>query len=136
VYDPKAEVPVYFEVTTAKVNDRKALKKLPMVPGMIYVVDPAYNDYGWYCALDQQGSTFVGRMKTNAVYEVIERVNIAINVLADELFRFKAKKAKKDCPVALRQITFRQVENQKVLVFISNDLTRSAEDIVALHKQR
>jgi hypothetical protein len=49
VYDPEAEVPVYFEVTTAKVNDRKALTKLPMMPGMTYVVDRAYNDYGWLC---------------------------------------------------------------------------------------
>jgi putative transposase len=136
VYDPEAEVPVYFEMTTAKVNDRKALTKLPMMPGMTYVVDRAYNDYGWYYALDQQGSTFVGRMKTNAVYEVIERRNVAGNVLADEVIRFTAKKAKKDCPIALRRITFRRVEDQKVLVFISNDLTRSAEDITALYKQR
>jgi putative transposase len=136
VYDPEAEVPVYFEMTTAKVNDRKALTKLPMMPGMTYVVDRAYNDYGWYYALDQQGSTFVGRMKTNAVYEVIERRNVAGNILADEVIRFTAKKAKKDCPIALRRITFRRVEDQKVLVFISNDLTRSAEDIAALYKRR
>jgi putative transposase len=41
VYDPEAEVPVYFEMTTAKVNNRKALTKLPMMPGMTYVVDRA-----------------------------------------------------------------------------------------------
>jgi putative transposase len=95
VYDPEAEVPVYFEMTTAKVNDCKALTKLPMMPSMTYVVDFAYNDYGWYYALDQQGSTFVGRMKTSAAYEVTERRNVAGNVLADEVIRFTAKKAKK-----------------------------------------
>jgi hypothetical protein len=81
-------------------------------------------------ALDQQGSTFVRWMKTNAVYEVIERRN---NVLADEVIRFTAKKAIKDCPIALSRITFRRVEDQKVLVFISSDLTRSAEDIATLY---
>jgi putative transposase len=75
-------------------------------------------------------------MKTNAAHEVIEHRNVAGNVLADEVIRFTAKKAKKDCPIALRRITFRRVEDQKVLVFISNDLTRSAEDIAALYKQR
>jgi putative transposase len=95
VYDPEAEVPVYFEMTTAKINDRKALTKLPMMPGMTYLVDPAYNDYGWYYALDPQGLTFVGRMKTNAVHEVIERRNVAGNVLTDEVIRFTAKKANK-----------------------------------------
>lgn len=72
VYDPKAEVPTYFEMTHAKVNDRKALAKLPLLTGAIYVVDRAYNDYSWYYALDQMGSTFVGRMKSNACYDVIE----------------------------------------------------------------
>lgn len=136
VYDPEAEVPVYFEMTTAKVNDRKALKKLPMMPGITYVVDRAYNDYGWYYALHQQGSTFVGRMKSNAVYEVISSCNVMGDILADEVIHLTAKKAKKDCPVALRRITFRRAEDQKVLVFISNDLTSSAEDIAALYKQR
>lgn len=32
VSDPEAEVPVYFEMTTAKVNDRKAPTKLLMMP--------------------------------------------------------------------------------------------------------
>jgi putative transposase len=79
---------------------------------------------------------YVGRMKTNAAYEVIERRNVAGNVLTDEVIRFTAKKVKKDWPIALRRITFRRVVDQKVLVFISNELTRSAEDIAALYKQR
>jgi len=36
---------VFFEMTNAKVNDRKALSSLPMMPGITYVVDRAYNDY-------------------------------------------------------------------------------------------
>ncbi len=31
-----------------------------------------YNDYGWHYSLTQQGSKFAGRMKSNAVFEVIE----------------------------------------------------------------
>ncbi len=81
VYDPNAQVPVFFEMTAAKMNDRKALDKLPMMPGMTYVVDRAYNDYSWYYALEQQGSIFVGRMKTNARYEVIETTPAKARVL-------------------------------------------------------
>ena len=75
VYDPHAQVPVYFEMTPAKMHDRKALNKLPMMSGMRYVVDRAYNDYSWYYALEQQGSVFVGRMKSNARYQVIEELS-------------------------------------------------------------
>ena len=137
VYDPHAEVPVFFEMSNAKVNDRKALSTLPMLGGMTYVVDRAYNDYGWYYSLTQQGSKFVGRMKTNAVYEVVEtRPEKGDGVLADEVIRLTSSKAKKDCPIPLRRITFRRAEDQKLLVFISNDLDRSAAEIASLYKQR
>lgn len=137
VYDPHARVPVFFEMTAAKMNDRKALDKLPMMPGMTYVVDRAYNDYSWYYSLDQQNSVFVGRMKTNARYEVIETLpTLGEGVVSDELIRLSAIKAKKDCPITLRRITFTRSEDQKQLVFITNDLKRSAVEIAALYKQR
>ena len=137
VYDPHAQVPVFFEMTAAKVNDRKALNKLPMMPGMTYVVDRAYNDYSWYYSLEQQGSVFVGRMKTNARYDVIEELSAqGEGVVSDELIRLSAIKAKKDCPITLRRITFNRSEDQKQLVFITNDLKRSAVEIAALYKQR
>ena len=44
VYDPNAELPVYFAMTCAKVNARKAWQNLPRMAGMMYVVDRAYND--------------------------------------------------------------------------------------------
>ncbi len=137
VYDPHAEVPVFFKMITAKVNARKALSSLPMMPSITYVVDRANNDYGWYYSLTQQGSKFVGRMKSNAVYEVIEtRLAEGDGVLADEVIRLTANKAKKDCPIPLRRITFRRAEDQKLLVFISNDLECSAAEIASLYKQR
>ena len=137
VYDPNAEVPVYFEMTHAKVNDRKALVSLPMLPGVTYVVDRAYNDYGWYYSLDKVGSTFVGRMKTKARYEVIDsRATQSDQVLSDEVIRLNSDKAKMDCPIPLRRIVFERPEDKKVLVFISNDLDRSAEEIAVLYKQR
>ena len=136
VYDPHAQVPVYFEMTPAKMHDRKALNKLPMMSGMTYVVDHAYNDYSWYYALEQQGSVFVGRMKSNARYEVIEELSAqGEGVVSDELIRLSSVKAQKDCSITLRRITFKRSEDQKQLVFISNDLKRSAAEIAALYKQ-
>lgn len=137
VYDPNAEIPVYFEITHAKVNDRKALTSLPMLSGVTYVVDRAYNDYGWYYTLDQMNSTFIGRMKINARYEVIEsRAIQSDSMLSDEVIRLNSDKAKTDCPIPLRRIVFERPEDKKVLVFISNDLDRPAEEITELYKQR
>ena len=137
VYDPDAEVPTYFEMTTAKVNDRKAVHKLPILPGATYVVDRAYNDYGWYYRLTQQGTHFVGRMKSNAVYEVIENKETnAEHILKDQVIRLTSVKAKKDCPINLRRITIVREEDDKVLSFITNDLDRTAQQIADLYKAR
>lgn len=137
VYDPDAEVPTYFEMTTAKVNDRKAVHKLPILPGATYVVDRAYNDYGWYYSLTQQGTHFVGRMKSNAVYEVIENKETnAEHILEDQVIRLTSVKAKKDCPINLRRVTIVREEDDKVLSFITNDLERTAQEIAELYKAR
>jgi putative transposase len=136
VYDPAAQVPVFFEMTAAKTNDRKALNKLPMMPGMTYVVDRAYNDYSWYYSLNQQGSYFVGRMKSNVRYEVDTNLPAqGEGILSDELIILSGAKAQKDYPIKLRRVTFLRKEDQKELVFISNCLNQSASDIADLYKQ-
>jgi transposase len=137
VYDPEAEIPVFFEMTTAKVNDAKSLNSLPMLPKATYVVDRAYNNYRWYYSLDQQGSTFVGRMKINARYRVAKTLTpVGEGILGDEVIELTTERAKKDCPIPLRRVTFIRATDDKKLVFISNDFKRTAEEIAALYKQR
>lgn len=137
VYDPNVETPVFFQMTDAKVHDCKALNSLPILPGITYVVDRAYDDYSWYYGLDQQNSIFVGRMKSSACYEVIETLKATGNgILSDEIIRLTSDKARKTCPISLRRVTFLREEDQKVLVFITNDMARTAEEIAALYKQR
>ena len=137
VYDPKAEVPIYFAMTNAKVNDRKALHHLPIMAGMTYVVDRAYNDYAWYYALTQQGSVFVGRMKRNALYEVLETKSVTgEGILSDEVIQLSSRKAKKACPSPMRRVKFCRKKDGKILEFITNDMTRSAQEIADLYKQR
>lgn len=46
IYDPEQEVPTFFSMTKAKVNDRKAANALPIITHATYVFDRAYNDYG------------------------------------------------------------------------------------------
>jgi putative transposase len=107
VYDPVAEVPVYFEMTNAKVNDRKSLDRMPIESGTTYVIDRAYKDYQWYYNLTEQGCSFVGRMKKDAVYEVVKlRKPEGENIVNDEVIRLSSKQAKKNCPTDLRRVTF------------------------------
>ena len=130
-------MPTHFEITAAKVNDRKALENLPTLENTTYVVDRAYNDYGWYYELHQKNSKVVGRMKKDAKYTVMKENDVyEEGVVSDEIIRFSAKKAQKECPINMRRVTFIRKEDQKELVFLTNDLDRSAGQIAALYKQR
>tara|TARA_B110000263_G_C14982183_1_gene362037 strand:- start:19 stop:546 length:528 start_codon:yes stop_codon:yes gene_type:complete len=76
-------------------------------------------------------------MKTNARYTVNEVVcPVGTGIISDEIITLSAKKALKNCPIPLRRIKFKREEDGKELIFITNDLQRSAEEIAALYKQR
>ena len=87
--------------------------------------------------MTNQGTLFVGRMKSSAVYEVIEKRETEEEfILENQVIRLSSDKGKKDCPTNLRRIKIRREEDGKVLTFISNDLTRTAAEIAALYKSR
>jgi len=137
VYDPNENIPTFFSITTASKHDKKAAEKMPLVDGATYVFDRAYNDYAWYHSMSQREIRFVGRMKTNARFEIIEELEtFSEGVLQDQIIRLSSRKAKKDCPMNLRRIQFVREDDGKQLTFITNDIKRSAEEIAALYKQR
>ena len=97
----------------------------------------AYDDYSWYYEMTCQGTLFVGRMKSSAVCEVIDtRETEEDFILEDQVIRLSSDKGRKDCPTNLRRVKIRREEDDKELVFISNDLERTAEEIAALYKSR
>ena len=137
VYAPDAGVPTFFSITKAKCHDRKAARNLPLMPGATYVFDRAYNDYAWFNAMSEQGIRFVTRMKSNARFETVELRPVSEDgVIEDALIRLTSARGKEQCPRLLRRIRFIREEDGKQLVFITNDLDRSAGEIAELYKQR
>jgi hypothetical protein len=137
VYDPNAQVPTFFSITEASKHDKRAAEKMPLIDGATYVFDRAYNDYAWYHSMDQRDIRFVGRMKSNANFEVIENMKVSDSgVLEDQLIQLSSAKARRDCPVNLRRIRFVREEDGKTLTFITNDFKRTAGEVAELYKQR
>ncbi len=87
--------------------------------------------------MTNQGIWFVGRMKSSAVYEVIEARETTENfILEDQIIRLSSDKGRKACPTDLRRVRIRREEDGQVLIFIGNDLSRTAAKIAALYKSR
>jgi len=137
VYNPDAETPTFFSITNAKCHDRQAARNLPLMPGATYVFDRAYNDYGWFSAMSERNIRFVGRMKSNARFEIVKLRPVSEDgVIEDALIRLTSARGKAQCPRMLRRIRFVRKEDGKELVFITNDFDRSAGEIAELYKQR
>ena len=58
------------EVTHARESETKRLERR-LVAGWLYVVDRGFADYGFFQAIIDAGSSFVGRVQQNAVYEIV-----------------------------------------------------------------
>ncbi len=134
VYDPHAQTPTFFEMGEARTHDAQAVANLPLLSGATYVFDRAYNDYAWYAQLTKQNIRFVGRMKTNAVFDVVASHTTTGRVQADESIRLTSAKGKQ-YPGLLRRVRY-TTEEGKELVFITNDFDRSAQAIADLYKMR
>lgn len=140
VYDPDADQPIYFAVTTARVNDITAAKQMPLVPGATYVFDLGYYDFAWWAELDRLACRFVTRLKKNTPFEAIEDLPVAAgqDILSDRIGFLPARQAnsrRNPMDHAVREVTVR-TETGKVLRIVSNDLDASAEEIAALYKRR
>jgi len=70
-FDVLKGVPVRAEVTRARESETKRLERR-LVAGWLYVIDRGFADYGFFQAVIDAGSSFVGRAQQNAVYEIVE----------------------------------------------------------------
>jgi IS4 transposase len=140
VYDPNADRPVYFAVTPANVNDITAAKAMPIEPGVTYVYDLGYYDYGWWAGLDDAGCRFVTRLKKNTPFTTVHENRVAknSNILSDRIGHLPARLAESrnnPLKVPVREVRV-IIDTGKILRIVTNDLDAPAAEIADLYKQR
>jgi transposase len=148
IYDPARQVPVCFDLSSARVNDITAAKALPIETGTTYVFDLGYYDFGWWARLDAATCRFVTRLKRNTPVNLRESRSVTYQgapgqapdgtILADRigtlnpmLSTTKANPYRK--PV--REILVAR-HARGPLRLVSNDLESPPEQIAQLYKER
>jgi hypothetical protein len=140
VYDPNQDRPVYFVTTPANVNDITPAKAITIEPQATYVFDLGYYDFGWWAALDAQGSRLVTRLKKNTRLDVVAENKVAKGgaVLSDRIgylpsrLTFNRRNPFSD---PIREVCVR-IDGGKILRLMTNDLDAPAEEIADLYKSR
>jgi hypothetical protein len=140
IYDPDAAIPLYLEVTAARVNDITAAQAMPIEPGATYVFDLGYYHYAWWAKLDAAGCRIITRLKKNTPLAVTAELPLpaASTLLYDRIGRLPerlstARTNPFEDPVREIGVT---LEDGKTLRIVTNDLDAPAQEIADLYKRR
>jgi hypothetical protein len=141
VYDPKAQLPVFYELTSGNTNDITVAKtKMPIQPGATYVFDLGYYDFRFWADLDSKGCRFVTRLKKNTPVTVVaeRQVPEAGNVLCDKTVNLpKRLMASRKNPFAKEgRMIIVTISSGKQIRLFTNDLDSPPDVIADLYKTR
>jgi len=140
-YDAQAQTPLAVNVTGQKTNDITPAKAMRIEPGMTYVFDLAYYDFGWWAQLHTKGCRFVTRLKSHTRLEVTAEQPLPGDnraILADRIGLLPQRMARsRKNPMAdpVREIEVR-ISTGKTIRILTNDLDAPAGEIADLYKQR
>ena len=138
-------LPVFAHISAGHESDIRHGRKVMIEAGATYVFDKGYTDYGWWKRIDDAGACFVARLKKNAAVAVVQQQAIETNpdwVYEDATIRFTRKVVgPKNLPNPYRHTLARRIIVQRPdkatpLILVTNDFTRSAQEVAALYKQR
>lgn len=141
LYEAGNLVPAWHSITATNVNDLTAGLQAPIEPGATYVFDKAYYDFNWWSRIDAQGARFVSRFKTSVSLRVLEQRKVPEGgpILGDEVVCFANPSPggtrKNLYKQPLRRVRVKR-EGKPPLVFATNDLRSSAEEIAGLYRER
>jgi putative transposase len=140
LYNPLEDRPQRIAITPSTVNDVLMGEQVAIEAGAIYAFDKGYCSYTWWSKINQAGSVFVTRPKTNVSFKVIrwrkleETRGDGFTVLGDAEVKL-ASQGRTKLAFVLRRIRIRR-DDGGVLTVITNDLQRSAVEIAAFYKAR
>jgi Transposase DDE domain/Domain of unknown function (DUF4372) len=131
-------LPCYAVITDGKQHEVTVSRQWSFPPGAILVFDRGYNDYAWFERLTCEGVFFVTRMKDNAAYVVIEDRPLPqrTGLRRDQIICMTKQAAQSDQPPFLRRIEYYDQQQDRLLVFLTNNMKLSAATIAETYKDR
>jgi hypothetical protein len=138
--DLQSFLPSYAIVDTAREADAKRARELcaGLKSGEISIFDKAYVDFGHLGELDRRGVIWVTRAKDNMVYEVACQLPLqaSAKIVKDELI-WRPHCREGELEVLRRIEAWVEIDGEeRLLVFLTNQLTWSARTIAQLYRCR
>lgn len=132
-------IPEFLRITDAKQHEIRVAKQFfDITPDSIYCMDKGYTDFAWYRLIHNGKAFFVTRAKDNLDFDFIGQHGQANKkgVLSDNLIALKGFYSSQNYPHPLRLIHYYDAENNKELIFLTNNMRLSALTIAQIYKAR
>jgi len=138
LFDVNTQIPVFIHITEANVHDVNAMDVIDYEPRAYYIFDRAYVDYERLFRITKAKAYFVVRAKSNVKFKRMysQKVDKSTGIKYDQIGRVEGYYTSKAYPKKIRKVKFFDIENKKMLIFLTNNFELSAEDIALLYKQR
>ena len=137
LYDLETQIPAFFHITTASVNDSKAMNEMPCETGAYYIFDRGYNNFKELYRIHRLESFFVVRAKSNLQYKCTKwKRRMPEGILTDAQIRLTVYNSHKDYPDNLRLVRFYDEEQDRDFTFLTNAMELTALQIADLYKNR
>lgn len=138
LYDITTQIPAFIHITAATVNDINAMDYIPYESDAYYIFDRGYVDYERLYKITLLSAYFVVRAKSNLKFRRIysRKVNKSTGVQTDQIGRLTGFYVSKDYPEKLRKVKYYDSEMNRTFIFLTNNMTLTAQEIALLYKNR
>ncbi len=136
--DLKGSIPTFIRITSGAVHETTVFRTMPLEPLAIYVMDKGYIDFATLYSFSKSNSFFVIRAKKKTAYyrKCSRSVDKSTGLRSDQTIKLTGPKTSKLYPIPLRRITFRDEEQQRTFVFLTNNFQLDALTVCQLYKLR
>lgn len=138
LYDITTQIPAFIHITAATVNDVNAMDYIPYESDAYYIFDRGYVDYARLYKITLLSAYFVVRAKSNLKFRRIysRKVDKSTGVQTDQIGRLTGFYVSKDYPEKLRKVKYYDSEMNRTFIFLTNNMTLTAQEIALLYKNR
>jgi hypothetical protein len=134
----RGSIPEFIHISEGKMHDVNVLDILVPQPGSYYVMDRGYVDFARLYAIHQALAFFVTRAKRGMMFQRLSsrRVRKRTGLRSDQTIRPAGVNTATDYPEPLRRVRYHDADNDKTLVFLTNNFSLPATTVAQLYKAR
>mgnify|MGYP000993631973 FL=1 len=136
--DLKGSIPSFIHISDGKLHEVNTLDIIPLEAGAFYIMDRGYLDFERLYNISQASAFFVIRAKSNLKCRRVytHQVDKSTGLICDQSVQLTGYYQSKDYPEKLRRVKYYDAENDKTLVFLTNNFSLPAMTITELYRCR